>query len=103
MGIFASTQAFFFGGQLKNTLAADGIDLRPFLETYLLDKPYQNDYNENTLKHEALFIQWKLMQTMKKILETKVKLYQRKLKVFHGLSNEVLKFKFHPLSFYIIV
>lgn len=91
LGIFASTQAFLFGGHLKNTLAADGIDLRPFLEGYLLDKPYQNDYTKNVKKQEVLFRHVKLMQTIKKSLEKKVKLYDKRLNETYETTIEVFQ------------
>ena len=46
LNVFASGQPFCFQGNMKNELASSYIDLRPFLEMYLMGKEKQNDYDD---------------------------------------------------------
>lgn len=90
--VFAATQAFLFGGCFKNTLATDQIDLRSFLEAYLMEKPHRvNDYDEIDLKFEGFAGQMNLLKKKKRFLNTIKKLYEEKVNARNEKSNEVIE------------
>ncbi|XP_055317201.1 uncharacterized protein LOC129576316 [Sitodiplosis mosellana] len=69
--VCALTQPFCFGGGIKNALATSHIDLRPFLEMYLMGKEQNNDYDEFDGSVEMLSDQKKVLSACnKKIKQT---------------------------------
>lgn len=58
--IFASNQVFLMKGNSQEVLASDALDLRPFLEMYLLHKPHLDpNYDRTDELVQTLFEQKK--------------------------------------------
>lgn len=61
--IFASNQVFLMKGNSQEVLASDALDLRPFLEMYLFDKPHSDpNYDRTDERVQTLFAQKKEMK-----------------------------------------